>query len=641
MKLPTMPGFQSEWAQEVTAGWAGLIEKTKLHAQSAGGGDAFDQMCERIRRSVRHADYTDIYDALETRLGARALTWLWVHEREVFRGSCRVSVVNALVQKQQPRLTRLTFLQLLQLYFEEFDRLNAVDDHLFDVIGEIVRSQALKIPEHKNESVSGDPIATIKANPAWVISDAGPANLAERVRESGFELEKQFSAMGMIGYDSGRYGDLCRAHYYIEALKAVPVGHWDEVFDELMKPSVSLAPYGEGKRIGHAALEVIIDRAGAEVSESWQQFVLGIAGDPRIQSGSRMYQEWWKPLGEERIEKVRAWLSKEDLKLFLQALEQYGIESGKADLKRMFPSRKRFLEGLYNQKRVRSTRLMLGNKAQDIVKRLLGDEIKTNFARLEGTLSDKAIIFLDCGDFFLVEGSHSFKIWVYLAKPGTMVWSYEFPSFSHNDLTRTTPDQYEAMYGLPYESVTHNGPWQSKVINFLAEHGIDLDIEALLTWQEYRGHLNRYGMPVIKTPKTVVPPPRKLPGYLEVRAPKMVERKQPPRFEDLFKEKKPLSAAERFLRGRPEAKSEKADAALPNIPRPHGKSESKTLSEIERTVLGYMVHNPGVKARHVAALLSIPLKDLIIMFTGPLSPFVKREDLHTWVVKPESIHKFK
>jgi len=643
MKLPPLPGIELEWPDHVAIGWNRIVEKTKLHAQATGGGDAFNQMCARIKRSVRFADFTDLYDALESRLGARALTWLWIHEQVVFRASCRESVLSTLTHKQQPRLTRLTLLQLVQLYFKEFDQLDAVDKGLFSALGETIRSQVIRIPEQKHESELGDPISAIKANSDWIIGADGPAHLAEQVRESGQELEQRFAELGMVGLDAGRYGDICRAHYYIEALKVVPLGRWDEIFDELLKPSVSQAPFGDGRRVGHVALEIIIDRAGAEVSEPWQEFVLGIAGDPRIQSGSRTYQEWWKPLGDERVEKVRGWLSKEDLKLFLRAVEQYGIESGKADLKRMFPARKKFLEGLYEQKRIRNTRLMLGDKAQEVVKRLLADDIKTNFARLEGTLSDKAVIYLDCGDFFLVEGSHSFKIWVYLARPGTMVWSYEFPSFSHHDLTRRTPDQYNAMYGLPHESVTHNGTWQSKVINFLAEHGIELDIEGLLTPQEYRGHLARFGMPVIKSPKTRVPAPQELPPRLQVRPPKLMERRRVPRFEDLFKEKdkEPLSAVDRYLRGNREAESTNASPADPRRSKAHDDREPAALSEIEQTVLGYMAHNPGVKARHVATLLSIPLRDLITMFTGPLSPFVKREDLHTWTIRPELIHKFK
>jgi len=641
MKLPPPPNLVSAWPNDVEAGWSRLLAKTERFAQSAGGGDAFDAMCGRLRRSVERADLTDIYDAIEKRLGARALTWLWNNEKGVLKRSCRSSVINALVERQKPRLTRTTLLQLGKLYFEEFDQLDQVDNGLFSSIEAVVRSQVLKIPQKQRDLSTRDPIVALQKNLDWLIGVEGPAKFSDKVRESGEELEQRFEAFGLVGYDAGRYGDLCRAHYYIKTLNSVALGQWDPVFDELLKPSVSRAPFGEDKRIGHAALEVIIDRAGSEVSEAWQDFVIGIAGDPRIKSSSRNYQEWWKPLGAARVEKVRGWLSRQDLKLFLQALEQYGLESGDAGLKRMFPARKRFLEGLYNQKLIRNTRLMLGRRTEGIVKRLLGDEIKTNFANLEGGLSDKAIIYVDCGDFHLVEGSHNFKIWVYLAQPGKIVGSYDHTSFTPGELTHTTPAQYKAMYNLPYDAVTHNGTWQSKVINFLAEQGIELDIESLLSTAEYRGHLAIHGYPVVKSPKAWVPEPKELPEHLKVLAPHRSPKRTPPSYEDLSSSRKPTSAADKFLRGSPSVSATDRDGARSQSVRTERNQDLNSFSEQQKTVLGYLAHNPRAEARHVAALLGFTLKELVAMFAGPLAPYVKREDMHTWVVKPEFIHKFK
>lgn len=100
-----------------------------------------------------------------------------------------------------------------------------------------------------------------------------------------------------------------------------------------LKPSVSKAPFEGDRCIGHAALEILIDRTGQEPSDVWQTFILNLAGDPRISSAATNYRQWWQPLsGEARIQKVRGWLSKEDLRLFLQAVEQYGIQSHNDEL---------------------------------------------------------------------------------------------------------------------------------------------------------------------------------------------------------------------------------------------------------------------------------------------------------------------
>ncbi|MEN1354777.1 EH signature domain-containing protein, partial [Pseudomonas aeruginosa] len=115
------------------------------------------------------------------------------------------------------------------------------------------------------------------------------------------------------------------------------------------------------------------------------------AGDPRISRNSPNYREWWQFLGEERVQKVRGWLSKEDLRLFLQAVEQFGIETQNDDLQRMFPARKQFLEGLFKLKLIRNTRLLLGGRAQHSVKRILGKDVQTSLASMDGQMNDKAV----------------------------------------------------------------------------------------------------------------------------------------------------------------------------------------------------------------------------------------------------------
>lgn len=642
MKLPQLPTLHPEWPSHVEEDWTRILVNADKLEQKAGGGDVFDAMCKRLRTAVNRSDFTDVFKALDKRLGARALTWMWNNESDILKNSCRVSVINELLRAQQPRLTRTTFLQLCQLYFHEFDQLKLLDERLFDCVEATIQAQILKMSPAQRAGSTRDPITAIQNNLDWLVSPEGPAKFAEKVRESGVELEERFKDLGLVGYDSGRYGEICRAHYYINTLKDVKLGQWDPVFDELLKPSVSKAPFGKDRRIGHVAMEILIDRAGAEVSEAWQDFVIGIAGDPRIHSSARSYQEWWRPLGDARIEKVRGWLSREDLKLFLQALEQYGVESGKADLKRMFPARKRFLEGLYNQKLIRNTRLMLGRSAEGIVKRLLGNEIKTNFATLEGQLSDKAVIYLDCGDFYLVEGSHSFRIWVYLAPPGKMVTSYDFSSFSHGDLTHTTPAQYKAMYQLPYEAVTHNGPWQSKVIDFLAESGIEVNVESLLTPMEYRGHLARYGVPVVKSTKVQVPPPNELPGQLEKRPPRQMPGSPVSRSSNVFGQSREDSTISQFLHRKVAA----SEARQSVVGSPERSSEGQSgnighLSSQHKEVLRYLANDPNTRARYVATLLNIPLKKLWAMFFGPLAPYVRRKDDETWVIAPEYRDKFK
>lgn len=511
MRLPPIDNSPSEWPQGVIVNWTRLLERAQHLEGKAGGSDAFERMLATFREMVRTGRFDGFKPLLAKRLAARALTWLWLHDEVIGPRLLNVQLLNTLTDAQQPRLTRITLVQLIQMYFRHFDHLDERDktaeQSLRAVVEAHVQAQLRLLPEPRMPSLRPDALTQLKQHGHWLLGPDGPLALAKQVREQGSELAATFEAYGLAGLDTGRYGDICRAHFYLETLRGLAPGEWDEVLAELLKPSVSKAPYEGDKRIGHAALEILIDRAGAEPGDAWQNFILNLAGDPRIASSSPNFRQWWLPLGEERISQVRGWLSKEDLRLFLQAVEQYGIETKNTELQRMFPARKTFLEGLFKLKLIRNTRLLLGRTAQQTVKKILGSEVKTSFAHMEGSMGDKAVIYLDCGDFHLVEGSHSFKIWVYLAAPGEALRSYDKNTFSHADLISTIPGQYKKLYPtLPYEAIVHTpNTWQHKVFQFLAGNGIGLDIEQLLSKQDYKLHLSKHGVPAVSRSKVKVP----------------------------------------------------------------------------------------------------------------------------------------
>lgn len=508
MRLPPCELPRVDWPLRQIERWTSLVEKAARMESTTGQNDAFEGMLAVLRTMASTGRFDGLAELLKRRLAARALSWLWLNDEVFANRLLNTRLLEALLDAQQPRLTRMTLQQLAQLYFRRFDLLDEREG-LRQLLEQSLQEQLQKLPASRFDGERADPLLTLKQDGGWLLGLEGPSRLAERVRKAGGELGESFAQMGLQGFDDGRYGDVCRAHFYLETLRNLPLGEWDPVMDELLKPSVNKAPYEGSRRIGHAALEVLIDRAGQEPGDAWQNFILNMAGDPRIASSAPNYREWWLPLGEARIQKVRGWLSKEDLRLFLQAVEQYGLETGNQDLQRMFPARKLFLEGLFKLKLIRNTRLLLGGKAQLSVKRILGKEVKTSFAKMDGQMNDKAVIYLDCGDFHLVEGSHSFKIWVYLAAPGEALRSYERNTFSHGDLITTIPATYKKLYPrLPYEAIVHTPhSWQGKVFRFLADNGIELDIEQLLSKEDYKLQLARFGIPVVNSHRTVPPVP--------------------------------------------------------------------------------------------------------------------------------------
>lgn len=680
MRLPHIDNRPATWPAPVIEGWIGLTERAKRMKARVGGSDAFEQVLKKWRDMASTGRFEELPALLRRRMGARALTWLWLNDERLGSRLLSVRMLDLLVEVQQPRLTRLTLIQLIQLYFRQFDRLDERDkqsEGLLERLQQHLHDQLDRMPEPKQPLFARDVLSVLKREGRWLLDLNGPLALVRRVREQGRELGEAFLTYGLEGFDTGRYADICRAHFYLETLRGLQPGEWDPVLDELLKPSVSKAPYENGKRIGHVALEILIDRAADDPGESWQSFMLNLAGDPRIASSATNYREWWKPLGEARISKVRGWLSKEDLRLFLQAVEQYGIETQKDDLQRMFPARKLFLEGLFKLKLIRNTRLLLGTKAQLAVKKILGSEVKTSFARMDGQMADKAVIYLDCGDFYLVEGSHSFKIWVYLAAPGELLRSYDKSTFTHSDLTIVIPGQYKKIYpGLPYDAFVHTpNSWQSKVFQFLADNGISLDIEQLLSKHDYRAYLAKFGMPVVNARKVQVPPAAPLspvttppermvqqelePSWAD-HAP--VQRSQPaqtapshvPQSDKSKATKSAAPSVARSIREQNRAIAESGSSSRSGLPpgaysraaidlkgAKRNETEANLMREVGRLsgpalkVLRYFASNPGDKARYAANVLEIDTREINQLLHGPLKNLCKQDAAFGWSVLPE------
>ncbi|PPC76764.1 hypothetical protein C4K68_13615 [Pokkaliibacter plantistimulans] len=656
MKLPPVHMPVVEWPARTIEDWRMLIEKGARMAAATGKGDAFEAMLARLREMASTGRFEGLPALLKRRLTARALTWLWLNDEVIGRRLFSARLLTVLVEAQPPRLTRITLQQLAQFYFRRFDKL---DEHegLREQLEQVLLQQLQLLPEPRVSGPQADPLVTLKRDGHWLLPLDGPVQLVGQVRDSGHELGATFAALGLQGFDDGRYGDICRAHFYLETLRGLSPGEYDPVLDELQKPSVAKAPYEGERRIGHIALEILIDRAGQEPGDAWLNFILNLAGDPRISRNSQNYREWWQFLGEERVQKVRGWLSKEDLRLFLQAVEQYGIETQNDDLQRMFPARKQFLEGLFKLKLIRNTRLLLGGRAQHSVNRILGKEVKTTFARMDGKMNDKAVIYLDCGDFHLVEGSHSFKIWVYLASPGEALRSYERSSFSHADLTTAIPQAYKRLYpSLPYDAFTHHPPlsWQNRVFSFLAENGIALDIEQLLNRSDYQPYLRKFGMPVVNAKRTVVPPLRQADspveparkhggraGAITVSAPQ-----GPQGTTDSRATPAQDPVVPRAVTSAPVGRGTQQHD--PVVPRSVSSSEVSApaaappmlvnegllagLKPSALTILRYFVDNPGDKVRYAANVFGVDAREINQMLYGPLKDLCARDEQFGWTV---------
>src|SRR5699024_10429107 len=124
------------------------------------------------------------------------------------------------------------------------------------------------------------------------------------------------------------------------------------------------------------------------------------------------WNTWWSRIPAENLQRVIAWLSGEDIRLFLEAVKICGEQNYNYDLLRMFPDRENFLKGLLELKLVRETRLFAVNAARPAVRQIMADQLRLDIPQLAGAnYREGADFFVDCGALHVVSGSHNFTMW--------------------------------------------------------------------------------------------------------------------------------------------------------------------------------------------------------------------------------------
>jgi hypothetical protein len=494
LRLPSTPELPAFHWEHVAQQWRSLTLQTKKIADGAGQGEEFKALEQQVRKFVVNGDVARLKSTLLKRKGVRVLTQLWIDKEEVRKGSLNEETIDY-VQAQHPKLGMSSLMNLISLVYRYFDAL--VDGNIFNRLTQWIKQQIeQRLKERKNKS---DTILSVLNQAKWLFDLTAPKALVNLAKQNHLDLNEQLKKLRLNELPQGRFLDICHAQYYLDTLREIPVGKQNDILHELLKHDVATMPFEDGKRIGHIALEIIIDRSAGAPSEVWQNFVLNLAGDPRIANTAKNYREWWKPIGENRVKAVTSWLAKEDLRLFLGAIEEYANHTGDESLNRMFPARKRFLEGLYEHGFVRNARLMLGHQAEYTVKRVLGKSLTTSYIKLK-SMPQSSIIYLDCGDFHIVEGSHNFKLWIYMGLPSEKMTDYSLSELNHNDLTVRFPIEFRKSLPNGKKLAIQHSPtsWQKNAIDFLTENGVELDLEKLFYKDEYRRYVNRYGMPVVK-----------------------------------------------------------------------------------------------------------------------------------------------
>ena len=121
-----------------------------------------------------------------------------------------------------------------------------------------------------------------------------------------------------------------------------------------------------------------------------------------------------------------------------------------------------------------------------------------NIANLKGD-PNSAVIYLDCGDFFIIEGSHSFALQIYLSQPSFDFYDYGFSIFTKSSISTKYYDKYKKNHGDDRcIKIRHHGEWVYKAIGFIFDNSKNVSLELLekvLSKEDYLLYIRRYGIP--------------------------------------------------------------------------------------------------------------------------------------------------
>jgi len=370
----------------------------RLTTRVGRGSEKFKQACSLLGRSLNTGK--DLSEFITSAITVRAFFHLLANNELVYKKAVVTPTIVTAIKESSPKLSILTFSYLVQSYINHYERFQ--ENGSMTIIRYLINENLFNEQSCKRYSVS------YNFKDVLFCKDAAQkiVNIAVNKR---WDLDIAYKKLGLSHFSRGQLHDICERIYYLEKLKNIPVGSDDPILNELKKPHVYNSIYANDQLLGHEVMKIVIQRSRAdEISDSWRALLLTIAGDPRIPTSAPLYQKWWSQIPEKLIVKVRGWLSRFDLELFLQALEQAAKEGADSEVERMFLPRKHFLQGLLDQDLILESKLFLGRKASDFLQRSFKPTEMPKYSQLRSSAT--SVIYLNLGKVHLVEGSHSFTL---------------------------------------------------------------------------------------------------------------------------------------------------------------------------------------------------------------------------------------
>ncbi|OOF44418.1 EH signature domain-containing protein [Rodentibacter trehalosifermentans] len=468
------------------------VKKLKRLAMNAGrGSDFFRENYLKIFRQLERGEFFP----LSLEIPKQIYIYLTIALQKELKESMaeQINFEPPLLEqfaKVRSPMSHLSLMMLIQLYFERFDGLTKSSEN-FDYLCQFLRHQVKllnKFRQRKENELARSDLARYAEQAEWLFNRQAPLNIVKFAHQKQQDFTYTLQDLGIAAFRNGRLLHISQNIYYIETLKTIPLGKPHKILSEVTKKDIIQVQYNKSYWIGHKVIEILIDRTineGGDLSEYWQSVILDIAGDPRI--ASTKMDTWWRPLGEKRIQQMRSWLSRYDLKLFLELLEQSAKDLGNEDMERMFAGRKRFLEALFDNDFIQHSRLFFTKDALDYLRRHYSNG--NRFSAYATVKGESSVIYLQLKNgWHLIEGTHNFKLRYFDEIPSrSKITHYNYRNFERNELASDLENYYLSEFHQEMDSTPHDayGNWKVKLLKWLEKTDVNLPVDSVLNKDEY------------------------------------------------------------------------------------------------------------------------------------------------------------
>lgn len=423
----------------------------------------------------------NLLSTINTKIDIRAFSILL--SQKSFREKVNITspILNK-IDEIRPKLSIILYNAIFDYVFQEFDRIDNCSMLLNWIIAKRIDKGWGKLHDEQVFTLNG---------PKWI---------AQQASDEGKDLNQLVHECGLQYVTDGRFMHLVKTHHFIKQLEAIPVNEPHPILEEVTASDIFESMYDETLLMGHKIMQILIDRAPLKnIHPMWLNVVLKNAGDPRIPESHPKFRKWWQYLTDMQRQKVRGWLSGLDLKLFLEAIANYAEYSYDEELKRMYPSRKAFLEGLFDQDLVLETRLFVSANADKYLKKhYKHDELPAyEILMSKGEGAHKSLIYIKLPEGEMIEGSHSCYLRIFSPFTTTIpVTDYNHKRFNYFTLTSQVDRAVEVMMLTKRYKITHNPEltWQRKAVEALQQLGMRIQAKDVLTTKDAKAFKKKFGV---------------------------------------------------------------------------------------------------------------------------------------------------